>query len=434
MDERLRVADVPLHIALCGPVAGAELAPLMGLPPSALPRGYEGAPLLATLVQAWLAAGHRVTVVTLSSDLALAGPTPAFSSATQPRLRAVFCPLRPRAWRPVQGRPGRILDFYRCERQALVAALRAAAPDVVHAHWVYEFAWAALDSGLPALVTSHDSPWVVARMNRWVRPTVSLYRALRVGMARRVFGRLPGRSGALSVVSPYLQAELAAHGVPGAVLIPNPVAPRALALGRDRQRGEALRIAMVCNGWDARKNPQAGLRAFARVAALEPLAELHLFGHGFEPGGPAARFCEAQAELRPLLARIHCQGPLPHAALLERLAGLDLLLHPAREETFGMAVAEAMALGLPVVAGRSAGAVPWVLDADEGLADVESAEDLARTLLTVAEPARYAALSRRLRASVRRRFSPDAVAAAYVRHLRDILRSEDPPSVATPSA
>ncbi|MGM9516939.1 glycosyltransferase family 4 protein [Roseateles sp. DB2] len=431
MDERPQPDDAPaLHIALCGPVAGAELAPLMGLPPAALPRGYEGAPLLLTLVQAWLAAGHRVTVVTLSGDLPLAGPSREFASATQPRLRAVFCPLRPRAWRPVQGRPGRILDFYRCERRALLAALRAAAPDVVHAHWVYEFAWAALDSGLPTLVTSHDSPWVVARMNRWARPTVSLYRALRVGMARQVLRRAPP----LSVVSPYLQAELAAHGVPGAVVIPNPVAPQALALGRDRQRGEALRIAMVCNGWDARKNPQAGLLAFARVAAREPLAELHLFGHGFEAGGPAARFCETQAELRPLQPRIHCHGPLPHAALLARLSGLDLLLHPAREETFGMAIAEAMALGLPVVAGRAAGAVPWVLQAPECLADVESADDLARALLAVAEPARYAALSRSLRGAVCQRFAAEAVAATYVQHLRDILRCEEPASVSTPSA
>ena len=251
-------------------------------------------------------------------------------------------------------------------------------------------------------------------------------------MARQVFRRAPP----LSVVSPYLQAELAAQGAPGAVVIPNPVAPQALALGRDRERasGQALRIAMVCNGWDARKNPQAGLRAFAHVAARLPQAELHLFGHGFEPGGPAARFCASQAGLRPLQSRIHCQGPLPHAELLARLAGLDLLLHPAREETFGMALAEAMALGLPVVAGRESGAVPWVLQAPECLADVESSEDLARVLLQVAEPARYAALSRRLRASVQQRFGAEAVARAYVQHLRDILRAAPPVSAAGPRA
>ncbi len=412
-------AEEPLHIALCGPVAGADLAPLMGLPPAALPRGYEGAPLLMTLVQAWLAMGHRVTVVTLSSDLDMACPSPAFTSPTQPRLRVVFCPLRPRAWRPVQGRPGRILDLYRGERQALVAALREAAPEVVHAHWVYEFAWAALDSGLPTLVTGHDSPRVVARMNRWARPSISLYRALRQLMARRVLRREPS----LSVVSPYLQAELAAQGAPDAVVIPNPVAPRALALGRDRERGELLRIAMVCNGWDARKNPQTGLQAFARVAASLPQAELHLFGNAFEPGGSAARYCEQQDSLRSLRSRIHCHGPLPHAALLERLAGLDLLLHPAREETFGMAIAEAMALGLPVIAGRAAGAVPWVLQEADCLADVESPADLARVLLLLAEPVRYATLSQRLRESVRQRFAAEAVAAAYVRRLRDVLRT-----------
>lgn len=413
--------DEPLHIALCGPVAGADLAPLMGLPASVLPHGYDGAPLLLSLVRAWLAAGHRVSVVTLSRDLPVDAPPVRIVAPAQPALEAVFCPLRPRAWRPVQGHPGRILDFYRLEREALRAALCAVAPHAVHAHWCYEFAWAALDCGRPTLVTSHDSPWLVARMNRWARPTVSLYRALRVLMARRVLARRP----ALSVVSPYLQAELASHGPYASTVIPNPVSAQALALGRDRQRGATLRIAMVCNGWDARKNPQSGLQAFARVAARLPEAELHLFGHGFEPGGPAARYVAGDAGLRALGPRLQCRGPVRHEALLETLAGMDLLLHPAREETFGMAVAEAMALGLPVVAGRAAGALPWLLQAPDCLADVESPEDLARALLLVAEPVRYAALSRCLRASVRERFEAAAVAEAYVQRLREIRRRED---------
>ena len=45
-----------------------------------------------------------------------------------------------------------------------------------------------------------------------------------------------------------------------------------------------------------------------------------------------------------------------------------------------------------------------------------------------------AALSRALRDTVRQRFATEAVAAAYVRHLRDILRSGEPASAAPPSA
>lgn len=44
-----------------------------------------------------------------------------------------------------------------------------------------------------------------------------------------------------------------------------------------------------------------------------------------------------------------------HRELIRRLYALDLLLHPSREESFGVAIAEAMALGLPLVA--SAGAI-----------------------------------------------------------------------------
>ena len=47
----------PLHVGLCGPVAGQDIAALMGMEPQALPRGYEGAPLLVTLIEGLLARG-----------------------------------------------------------------------------------------------------------------------------------------------------------------------------------------------------------------------------------------------------------------------------------------------------------------------------------------------------------------------------------------
>ncbi len=50
-------------------------------------------------------------------------------------------------------------------------------------------------------------------------------------------------------------------------------------------------------------------------------------------------------------------GPLQGAALDDAYAAADLLLHPARAETWGMVVTEALARGIPAIVGAGTGAV-----------------------------------------------------------------------------
>lgn len=400
----------PLHIGLAGPVAGRDLAPLLGCTAGDLPRGYEGAPFLARLARGLVEAGHPVTVFTTSADLPVGAANRAVHSAVHPGLCAVFCPSRARAWRPAGGRPGRILDLYRLERQALEAAMRTHRPDVLHAHWAYEFAWAALDSGLPTVVTSHDAPLRIARLNTWAKPTISLLRWLRAGMAWRVLAR----SRHVTAVSPYLQRELAGLVRQPVTVVPQSVDQQLLRQGRDRQLGPAPKLALISNGWNHLKNAGPALRAFAQLQARRPALTLHLYGQGFEPDGPAAAWCASQAEMRPARPALHFHGPVPHPALMAALASLDLLLHPSLEESFGMVLVEAMALGLPVVAGAASGAVPWVVDDARCLCDVRSAPAIARTLEAVLQPAVYADLSRGLRARVAARFDETGVRARYL--------------------
>lgn len=407
----------PLHVGLCGPVAGQDIAALMGMEPQALPRGYEGAPLLVTLIEGLLARGHRVSVFTLSNDLSFAAGAVKVASRLHPGLELHFCPLRRHAWRPCEGRPGRILDLYRHERRALVEAMRQAAPAVIHAHWAYEFAWAALDTGIPTVVTCHDSPLLVARMNALAKPTISLYRGLRVLMAWQVLRRARW----VTAVSPYLAAALEGMSPRPLQVIPNPVDGRSLVLGRDRRLGQALRIAMVSNGFDQLKNPKKALLAFAKLRASRPQARLHLFGRGFERDGEAVAWCRSRPDLADCLPAMSFHGPLGHAELLERLAACDLLIHPALEEAFGMALAEAMALGLPVVAGRHSGAVPWVVQDARCLCEVKDPEAIAEAADALLQGEVYAQLSRELRAMVARRFALEAVLQRYEAVYREAL-------------
>ena len=64
---------------------------------------------------------------------------------------------------------------------------------------------------------------------------------------------------------------------------------------------------------------------------------------------------EVAAALAPLGPRVRWRGALDEAGVADALANSDLFVWPAINEAFGMALLEAQASGLPVVAGASGG-------------------------------------------------------------------------------
>ena len=393
----------PMHIGIVGPVATMDIVHLLDGNVSGLPEGYGGGPLLATLIGELLQRGHRVSAFTTSCDISL--KPGASVTAEGKHFSMTYCPMRPRAWRPNGWQPGRIVDLCRFERQALQQAIAARAPDVIHAHWAYEFALAALAAKVPHVVTCHDSPYVIARLASRSKPTVSAYRWLRVLMARKALREAQ----CVTAVSPYMRDQVQSLATARIAVVPNPVDDLALSLARGRQAPAAPRLAMVCNGWDARKNPQPALRAFAQLRKSRPGAELHLYGNDFGSGQKAESWCVKTG----IAAGMAFHGSVPHQRLLQALAECDLLLHPSLEESFGLVVAEAMAMGLPVVAGASSGAVPWVAGEHGSLCDVRDPEAILLALEKTLAPDQYARMSRDGMASVQARFSTARVVDAF---------------------
>jgi len=106
------------------------------------------------------------------------------------------------------------------------------------------------------------------------------------------------------------------------------------------------------------------------------------------------------------------------------LSAADVYVQPSRWEGFGLAAAEAMAAGLPVVATRVPGLAEVVADGVTGyLVDSEDAAALTAALDRVAgaadERARLGTAGRR---RVRERFSIDANVAAHENLYEDVLR------------
>lgn len=413
------MSAAPLHIAIVGPVTGADVTPLLqGEGP--WPLGYGGAPLMATLIAELLQRGHRVTAITTSNELPLAAHFRV--QARGPNFAMVWCPMRRRAWpfnrvhpNALGGLlgwlPGRIVDRYRFEIEQLREAILDAAPDIVHAHWCYEFAAAALASGLPHLVTCHDDPQrVLQDQQRWRDRG---YRWLRVRMAQQVLAQ----ARAVSVVSPWLGEQLQGAAATPLHHVPNPLRSASFAMRRSTELGRR-RVLIVANGFGRTKNVQGGLMAFARVAEQAPVAELVLVGDQMQPDGPAERWWRASG----LRGRVRFIGPQTAIDTQHWMAHSDVLLHPARHEAFGMVVAEALAAGLPVVAGGHSGAVPWLAGAAATLVDVDDAGQLASAVLAIwQDPQAAGERAARGRRSMRERFAAPLVGAQYEALYRSVL-------------
>lgn len=405
-----------MHIAIVGPIATIDIRHLLDGEAVDLPVGYSGAPLLVTLISELLRRGHTVTAITLSWGMPLDWQKPIHAKGGN--LEMVYVPMRRRAWQFNGWRLGRIVDLYAHERRGLQHAIEQAAPDVVHAHWSYEFAWAAQKTGLPTLITCHDSPFVVAKMYNRTRPTRSLYRWIRAGMAWHVLRRALH----VTAVSPYMQAQAQLLCRCPVVVVPNPLPHSVSGKVLDPARLPDLHsplLAMVANGWHKLKNPQPALQAFARLRARKPGACLKLYGTDFGPGERAERWAK-QHGITDGMAFI---GRVPYAQLLDELAAADVLVHPSLEETFGMSIAEAMAMGLPVIGGARSGAVPWVVGEGGILTDVTSAAAIEQAMLELLDdPTRYRAMAAAALAHVHAHFTAAKVTDAYENIYREIAR------------
>ncbi len=375
-----------LHIGIAGPLATQDLAHLLTDDPAQLPSEMHGAPLLVSLIEEYLARGHRVSAFTV--DPALEPREGNIVVGRGPRFDLYYVPIRRRSFRPSDGAAGRMTDFYRLERQNLMQAMHMAQPDIVHAHWQYEYAWAALDSGLPNLVTCHDAPWQVLKF------MPNLYRFGRLLMARHVLRRARH----VTAVSPYLKNRLRPMTKAAIKVVPNPLRREGgRTVGPIRHAGQTPRVIMILNGWGKHKNPIPGLEALLRLYELYPQIELHVVGPDFGQDERGAVWAREQGAA----GVIKFHGRLPYADVQALLSTMDLLIHPALEESFGMTVAEAMSMGIPVVAGDRCGGVPWV--SGEGsagrLVDVTSAaavaEAAASLLFNADEYARCSEAGRR---------------------------------------
>lgn len=383
-----------MRITVSAPLAVHGLRSLLD-DPDPLPRGL-GSTLMSDLIGELVRRGHEVVVASCAPDVdeevVLRGPG----------LTVHLGPWRPRH---------RARDAFRAERRFLATAIERSAPQIVHAHWTYEFALGALAAGRPTVVTVHDWAPAILRHSR------DAYRAVRLGMQLATLRR--GRR--FTAVSDYIATRVRPWAAGPGTVVPNGLPASAFAPA-PLPSGGASRLLAVNHGFDRRKNTATLLRAHAAIRAVYPEAVLRMAGAGYEPGGAA----QVWARQHGLAEGVDFLGPVGAAEVGEEMLAADLFIHPSLEESFGMVLVEAMARGTPVLAGARSGAVPAVLGHGEAgaLTDVGDPQALATSVIALlGDRDGRQALGRRGFAHAQQHYGLAGTVDAYERVYDDMRRA-----------
>ncbi|MDV6241224.1 glycosyltransferase family 4 protein [Rhodococcus opacus] len=324
-----------MHVCLMGPVAPSALKEHLRESDrirSDLYGSNYGAPV-AELANSLILLGHRVSVVTYRrgyDEVHLRGPSLEFYQVDGRRSRR-----------------DQALDQWKHERAAMTDIANELDVDVVHAHWTYEWALAALDCPHPVVVTIHDAPLTILRHH------LDAYRLIRLSMAWRVRARHGDRL--FSAVSPYVEGrwrrELIDRGP--IRVVPNVVT----AHFRSQDKFEQPTVIEIADA-GRRKNVLGLLGAFRTVRANIMDAQLLLVG----PGLHSSEKLASTARSADLADGVSFLGELPRAQTQLLLAKSWVHAHFSLEESFGMTLVEAIGCGTSVIAGAESGAAGWVLN------------------------------------------------------------------------
>ncbi|MGY2133072.1 glycosyltransferase family 4 protein [Hymenobacter sp. HD11105] len=384
-----------MKLGLSTPIDVDALRPYLDVADTVIPSGMGGS-AITPLVQGLLEAGHHVSIYSLDPQVT----TPVILRG--PHLTIYLGHFRPRARH-------RCLDLFQQEGKELARFIQQDKPEIVHAHWGYEFALGALISGYPHLITLHDDPWLILRY------MPDAYRVARLLLKLRVLRW--GKN--FTAVSPYLANSLK-NNTRQPVVVPNALRPAPGGV-HSFPTGPRRRIISMLAEWSSRKNVDTALLAFCEVRKrLGSDVEYWLYGADYAPDGIAYRWAEAHG----VTEGVHFAGKATHTEMMTILPEFDLMLHPSREESFGMTLVEAMQAGVPVVAGHKSGAVPWVLEHGRYgvLTDINSSNAIADAVCELlTQPKKYEELSAHGIDMVQRRFSISTVTAAYEAQYHRVL-------------
>jgi glycosyltransferase involved in cell wall biosynthesis/SAM-dependent methyltransferase len=288
---------------------------------------------------------------------------------------------------------------------------RASTFDVVHIHYLYRFhgvaaAAVARSQGIPYVIQAHGclDPW----HRNQKRLAKDLYHA---------FIEDPIIRGASAMLCTSRREELSIRDL--GYTVPTWVIPIGIDADELREPGASDFAAATGIGVDAsvvtflgrisaKKNVPLLVEAFRSTAAAFPCAHLVIAGPDDEGIGSGLLPIIANAGLADRVTFLGVVVGPEKRALLQRS---NVFVLPSADESFAIAVAEAMAVGCPVVVSPDVAIEDAVRESGAGLVVKRDPSAIAGAIATIlSEPARAAAMGEAARRAVDERFAWPTVA------------------------
>jgi glycosyltransferase involved in cell wall biosynthesis len=283
--------------------------------------------------------------------------------------------------------------------------------DVVHIHALFSFpalpaAYWARRHGVPYVVRPLGTlnVWGMSNRRPWLKKLS--FRLLERRVLKHA-ARVHYTTGQERLEADRLQIAAEAE------VIPNPLSPDSLSVGvggRFRARypqANGRRIILFLSRIDEKKGLELLLGAFVRVRQQAPNVLLVVAGEGEERLVGRLKF---RARMLGIDSDVLWAGFLTGDDKRVALADADVFVLPSYSENFGIAVAEAMAAGVPVIVSDQVGIHQEISEAAAGLVVKCDVAPLAAALIRLLhDPDLRRSLSRNGRRLAQERYSLDDV-------------------------
>ncbi len=286
---------------------------------------------------------------------------------------------RPGGWRALAG-------LWRALRKEARHELEAGA-DLVHAHW-WVPAGFAVPKGAPTVLTVHGTDAALLRGSRIAR-----------AMARPVFERAKVVTAVSRELAGWVQSGVGRFIAPAHI---HPMPVDASAYPWTTGGGGAVVIARLT----AQKRIHLAIETIAFLVSCGHDLPLTIVGDGPERGA-----LERQVERLGVTPFVHFAGAVPPAEIGGFLAHADVMIFPAQGEGFGLAAAESLMAGVPVVACWDGGGILDIVpESGAGRLTLPSPEAMSDAILDLLHDDDHRAATRLVGESWRARLAPDQVA------------------------
>jgi len=306
------------------------------------------------------------------------------------------------------------IDYRGIGVAALAVARRTGCPVIFQAQTEGVLSGVRVRAGASTFEIGPASP--MTRLGTW--PVRALYR----------------HADALGCISHAIEQEALTAGVPRERVhyLPNPVDTRRFSPATPEER-RTLRAEVgmpadaVSGLFVGRLSREKGVTELLHAwAQARPAAHLYVLGpamtgHAWDVSGPARDFVESQG----MTDVIHFLGGQPPETVARWLRASDFAIQPSHFEAMGLAAAEAMASGLPVIATDTSGYRDFVTTGETGL--IVPVGDIGALAQTIGQLAADADLRARLGRQARERaeeFDERVVLERFAR-LIDALAGRD---------